>query len=142
MKNLKQKKLPELKPLFVERMKSLFENEKDFKEYLEILKKEPVRSIRCNTLKISPAELKKKLEDKGWKISQPWKEYPEVMIVEGKIEENRFSELDKIIDNKNNGECVNCDTNIDESIKSGSFINDLSKKSWSLDSIAVIISPI
>jgi len=129
MKNLKQKKLPELKPLFVERMKSLFENEKDFKEYLEILKKEPVRSIRCNTLKISPAELKKKLEDKGWKISQPWKEYPEVMIVEGKIEENRFSELDKIIDNKNNGECVNCDTNIDESIKSGSFINDFSKKS-------------
>jgi len=29
--------------------------------------------------------LRKRLKDKGWKISQPWKEYPEVMIVEGKI---------------------------------------------------------
>jgi len=71
------------KPLFIERMKLLLG--KDFKEYEEILKKEPVRSIRVNTLKISPEKLKKRLEDKGWKINQPWKEYPEVLIVESNL---------------------------------------------------------
>ena len=75
---------PQLKPLFLERMKKLLPDEKDFQSYLDILKIPPVKSIRCNTLKISPEELKKKLEDKGWKIKQPWKNYPEVMIVEGK----------------------------------------------------------
>ncbi|MFA4953295.1 MAG: RsmB/NOP family class I SAM-dependent RNA methyltransferase [Candidatus Pacearchaeota archaeon] len=74
----------ELKPFFVERMKQLLPDEKDFQSYLEILKHEPVRSIRCNTLKISPNKLKKILEEKNWKISQPWKNHPEVMIVEGK----------------------------------------------------------
>ena len=48
----------EPKPLFLERMKELFGNESDFAAYLEILKKEPVRSLRCNTLKISPESLK------------------------------------------------------------------------------------
>ncbi|MCK5624375.1 RsmB/NOP family class I SAM-dependent RNA methyltransferase [Candidatus Pacearchaeota archaeon] len=71
------------KPLFIERMKLLLG--KDFKEYEEILKKEPVKSIRVNTLKISPEELKKKLEIKGWKITQPWKDYPEVMIIESTL---------------------------------------------------------
>jgi len=72
------------KPLFIERMKLLLG--KDFKEYEEILKKEPVRSIRVNTLKISPEKLKKRLEEKGWKINQPWKDYPEVMIIESNLE--------------------------------------------------------
>jgi len=55
-------------------------------EYLKILKVAPVKSFRCNTLKISPSDLKKRLEEKGWKISQPWKKYPEVMIVETILE--------------------------------------------------------
>lgn len=76
---------PELKPLFVERMKKLLPIEKDFQNYLDILKIEPVRSIRCNTLKISPENLKKRLEEKGWKISQLWKTHPEIMIVENKL---------------------------------------------------------
>jgi NOL1/NOP2/sun family putative RNA methylase len=69
------------KPLFLERMKLLLPNEKDFQNYLEILKKEPLRSLRCNTLKISPEHLKERLENKGWKIKQPFKDFPEIMIV-------------------------------------------------------------
>ncbi|MFH1327083.1 MAG: RsmB/NOP family class I SAM-dependent RNA methyltransferase [archaeon] len=79
-----QRKIPEAKPEFIERMKALLNN--DFKAYSKILKQEPPRSIRCNTLKISVLKLKKRLETKGWKISQPWKEYPEVMIIENPLE--------------------------------------------------------
>ncbi|MFH1889516.1 MAG: hypothetical protein ABIJ58_01390, partial [Nanoarchaeota archaeon] len=74
-----------LKPRFIERMQQLLPDESDYQAYLEILKQEPVKSIRCNKLKISLAKLKEKLQTKGWKIKQPWKDYPEVMIVEGKI---------------------------------------------------------
>lgn len=74
----------EPKPLFIERMQKLLEGE-DIKEYWEISKKDPVDSIRCNTLKISPEKLKEKLEkNNNWIISQPWEKYPEVMIIEGK----------------------------------------------------------
>lgn len=75
-------KIYQPKPLFIERMKELLG--KDFQDYMEILKHEPVRSIRANKLKISPEELKKRLENKGWKISQPFKDNPEIIIVEGK----------------------------------------------------------
>jgi NOL1/NOP2/sun family putative RNA methylase len=69
------------KSLFLERMKLLIPDKQDFDAYMEILKKEPVRSFRCNTLKISVEELKKRLEDKGWKIKQPFNDFPEIMIV-------------------------------------------------------------
>ncbi|HEA46414.1 MAG TPA: RsmB/NOP family class I SAM-dependent RNA methyltransferase [Candidatus Pacearchaeota archaeon] len=78
------KKILEPKPLFVERMQKLLG--KDFGDYMEILKKEPRRSIRCNKLKISPEELKKRLEEKGWKIKQPFKEHGEIMVIESKLE--------------------------------------------------------
>ncbi len=78
------KKTYEPKPLFLERMKELLG--KDFDAYMEILKHEPVRSFRCNTLKISPENLKKRLEEKGWKIKIPFEKYPEIMIVEGKYD--------------------------------------------------------
>lgn len=77
------KKSYEPKPLFLERMKELLGN--DFEEYWKTVQTDELRSIRVNTLKISPKELKKKLEDKGWKIYQPFKDYPEVMVIEGKI---------------------------------------------------------
>lgn len=77
-----QIKNQELKPEFAERMQELLKE--DFQEYLKVIKIPPVRSIRCNTLKISPEELKNRLEQKAWIIKQPWKDYPEVMIVEGK----------------------------------------------------------
>ncbi|NCN87016.1 RsmB/NOP family class I SAM-dependent RNA methyltransferase [archaeon] len=79
----RKKQTYEPKPLFVERMEKLLEK-KDLEEYWEISKIDPVDSIRCNTLKISPKELKEKLENKGWKINQPWNEYPEVMVILGK----------------------------------------------------------
>ena len=59
----------EPKPLFLERMKSLLQDKQDFDSYLEILKKEPVRSFRCNTLKISVEDLKKRLENKDYYAS-------------------------------------------------------------------------
>lgn len=84
MKN--PRKRPELKPLFVERMKDLLSDEGDLKKYLEIINYEPVNSIRCNKIKISPEKLKTRLEEKyKWKISQPWKEYPEVMIIDSNL---------------------------------------------------------
>lgn len=78
-------KTPELKPLLAERLKSLMPNEKDFKEFLEILKKPTQNSIRCNTIKIEPEKLKKRLEDKNWIIKQPFKNYPEIMIIENDL---------------------------------------------------------
>jgi NOL1/NOP2/sun family putative RNA methylase len=79
---MKRNYLP--KPLFLERMKSLLG--KDMEAYLEILKREPVRSLRCNTLKISVEALKKRLEGKGWKIRQPFRNFPEIMIVENDLQ--------------------------------------------------------
>ena len=82
-----KRKIPELKPLYIERIKQLLPDEKDFKAYLDILKKEPVRSLRCNTLKISPDELKQKLEKNyNWKIKQPFKDYPEIIIIENELQ--------------------------------------------------------
>jgi NOL1/NOP2/sun family putative RNA methylase len=75
----------EPKPLFLERMKKLLPDKKDFDSYMEILKVEPVRSFRCNTLKISPEDLKKRLEAKGWKIKIPFKDYPEIMIIDSEL---------------------------------------------------------
>ena len=75
-----------LKPLFLERVRKLLPNKSDYQSYLEILKVPPVKSIRCNVLKISPTELKKKLEEKTWKIKQNWKNHPEIMIVEDNLE--------------------------------------------------------
>lgn len=74
----------EPKPLFLERMQKLLGE--DLSDYLEILKKEPVRSIRCNTLKISPENLKKRLEKNGWEIKIPFREFPEIMIVENELQ--------------------------------------------------------
>jgi NOL1/NOP2/sun family putative RNA methylase len=73
----------EPKPLFLERMRALLPDKKDFESYMKILEKKPVKSIRCNTLKISPEKLKKKLEGKGWKIKQPFKGHNEIMVVDG-----------------------------------------------------------
>jgi tRNA (cytosine49-C5)-methyltransferase len=74
----------EPKPLFVERMKMLLGE--DFENYMKILGEDPVRSFRCNTLKISSEDLKKRLENKGWKIKIPFKDSPEIMIVENELQ--------------------------------------------------------
>ncbi len=81
---MKERKIPEPKPLFAERMEKLLPDRKDREKYWEIVKLEPVNSIRVNTLKIIPDELRRKLENYGWIIRVPWKNFPEIMIVDGK----------------------------------------------------------
>lgn len=73
----------EPKPLFLERMGKLLG--KEFQEYLEFIKKPLMNSIRCNTLKISPEELKKRLESRGWIVEQPFKDYQEIMIIKNEL---------------------------------------------------------
>jgi len=98
----KSRKIPDPKPAFVERIEMLLPDAEDRQAYWDILKVEQVVSIRCNTLKITPEDLKKKLNDKTWVISQPWEGYPEIMIVDGKtptgheqevIQENGLAKL-------------------------------------------------
>ena len=90
---VKQRKIPKPKPLFVQRMAKLLPDKQDNEKFWEISKTKPRTSIRCNTLKITPKELKNKLESNGWIISQPWPNYPEVMIVEGKIPTKQENEV-------------------------------------------------
>jgi NOL1/NOP2/sun family putative RNA methylase len=73
------------KPEFEKRMNSLLKDEADQKAYWTIIHNEAINSIRCNTLKIQPKELLKKLEEKGWKINQPFKQHPEIMIIESNL---------------------------------------------------------
>ncbi|MBU4085964.1 MAG: RsmB/NOP family class I SAM-dependent RNA methyltransferase [Nanoarchaeota archaeon] len=74
----------EPKPKFEERMLKLLGSREDYDKFLEISKIQSINSIRCNTIKISPEKLKKRLEEKGWKIEQPFPEFPEIIII-GKL---------------------------------------------------------
>jgi len=72
------------KEKFIERMESLLG--KDSENYFKKIKSEPFKSIRVNTLKISIDNLKKKFEDKAWIINQPFKKYPEIMIIKSTLD--------------------------------------------------------
>jgi NOL1/NOP2/sun family putative RNA methylase len=74
-----------LKPKFEEYIKKIIP-ENEFSKFLEYCEKPTRKIIRCNTLKISPNDLKKRLEQKKWKVSQPYKDYPEIMIIESTLE--------------------------------------------------------
>lgn len=75
----------EPKPAFVERISKLLDNDKeDIKKFFETAKTKPRKSIRVNTLKITPEELKQKLEAKGWKLEQI-KDHPEIMIIKSNL---------------------------------------------------------
>jgi len=76
---------PQPKPLFIERMQNLL-NKEDFEKYLKVLESEPPRSFRVNTLKITPSELKKRLEKKGWIVKQPFPKHKEIIILKSKLE--------------------------------------------------------
>lgn len=71
----------EMKPLFEERMRALMPDFQDFEEYNKIVHTSPLDYLRCNTLKISPEELIKKLEEKNWKVKQPFPNHPEIILV-------------------------------------------------------------
>lgn len=82
MARKKELKLEDLKEDFVERMRKLLKEKNDFDSYIKTINNYPLTSIRCNTLKISPEKLRKKLEEKyKWDIEQPWKSNKEIMIV-------------------------------------------------------------
>jgi NOL1/NOP2/sun family putative RNA methylase len=69
------------KPEFKEKIESLLKNKKDVEKFWKVAEAPLPKSIRCNTLKISPDELKRRLEKKGWKIKQMCKD-KEIMVVE------------------------------------------------------------
>ncbi|MDD5162625.1 MAG: RsmB/NOP family class I SAM-dependent RNA methyltransferase [Candidatus ainarchaeum sp.] len=73
------------KPLFEERMRRLLPEESDFADFSKKIHEYPLNFIRCNTLKISPDELRQKLEEKNWKISQPFSGRQEIMLIESKL---------------------------------------------------------
>jgi len=75
----------EPKPLFIERMQKLLGGEEEFQRFMEFARRKPVNSIRCNTLKISIEDLKKRLETKGWKIKQPFADYNGSMVIENEL---------------------------------------------------------
>ncbi|MFA7707584.1 MAG: RsmB/NOP family class I SAM-dependent RNA methyltransferase [Candidatus Pacearchaeota archaeon] len=71
---------PKLK--FVERISALLNNNKeDIDKFFESAKTSPKRSIRCNTLKISPEELIIRLKKYNWDVSQPIPNHPEIIII-------------------------------------------------------------
>lgn len=75
----------EPKEKFIDRIKDLLKDEKDVKKFFEMAKSQPRKSIRVNTLKISPDELMERLKKKGWEVKQPFSEYPEIVVVKSDL---------------------------------------------------------
>lgn len=73
------------KPLFTQRINSLLKDEADKQVFWKITKTTPPKSLRCNTLKISPQELKQRLETKHWNLSQPFTNHPEIIIINSQL---------------------------------------------------------
>mgnify|MGYP001601839126 FL=1 len=65
-------------------MKKLLYEAEDFEAFNEIIHTSPRNFIRCNTLKIGPAELLEKLKEK-WDVKQPFPEHLEIMTVESEL---------------------------------------------------------
>ncbi len=71
------------KILFVERIKKQL-GEEEAEKFFEFIKKKTRKSIRINTIKISPEELKSRLRKKEWKIREI-KDFPLAIIIESKL---------------------------------------------------------
>ncbi len=69
-----------MKPAFEERMRLLLPDKSDFQLFNTIIHESPRNWIRCNTLKIAPEELMKRL-NKRWNTIQPFQDYPEIMLI-------------------------------------------------------------
>lgn len=74
-----------MKPLFAQRMRLLLPEEGDYEAFSEIIHTGPRSFIRCNTLKITPEKLLARLRMR-WKVSQPFSDVPEIMVVESDVE--------------------------------------------------------
>lgn len=75
------KKNYRMKESFEERMRKLLPKTEDFEEFNKIVHEEPQNFIRCNTLKITPEKLFSRL-NKKWKVSQPYPENPEIILID------------------------------------------------------------
>ncbi len=73
-----------MKEIFKERIQKLLPEENDFKNFEKIIHTSPRNFIRCNTIKISTEELFNRLEKK-WKVSQPFKNFKEIMLVNSNL---------------------------------------------------------
>ncbi len=73
------------KPEFIERINLLLKDKEDVKKFFEFAKTKPKKSIRVNTLKISPKELKNKLKNYGWRLSEI-KNHPEILKIESELQ--------------------------------------------------------
>ena len=69
-----------MKPLFEKRMRTLLPDQSDFQEFEKIVHQSQAHFIRCNTLKISPSDLLKRLKKK-WSVKQPFPKFPEILLV-------------------------------------------------------------
>ena len=85
----------EPKPALFERMKLLLKDEEDVKRFFEVAKTQGKKSIRVNTLKISTDELIKRLKLKNWDISQPFKDYPEIIQIISELEPGELGKTEE-----------------------------------------------
>lgn len=81
MEEQRKKYKYDFKPLFKERMQALLPDQEDFARFEKIIHTHPRNFIRCNTLKISPEALLNLLQ-KRWKVSQPFPDHKEIMLIE------------------------------------------------------------
>jgi len=81
------------KPQFIEQIKKLLKNKQDIEKFFESAKTQPLKSIRANTLKISPEKLIKKLKNKNWKIYQPFPKYPEIITIKNKLKPGELGKI-------------------------------------------------
>lgn len=82
-----KEKLKEKYPIkeeFRQRVEKLLGKEESA-QFFEIAYYSTPDSIRCNTLKINVNDLKKRLDEKGWNIKQPFPDNPEIMIVKSRL---------------------------------------------------------
>ncbi|MCS7134555.1 MAG: RsmB/NOP family class I SAM-dependent RNA methyltransferase [Candidatus Pacearchaeota archaeon] len=77
-----------------ERIKNLLWEEAE--AFWDFCKRPLPNVIRCNTLKISCKDLKKKLEEK-WNVLQPYELHPEIMIIESEL---KSGELGKALEHQ------------------------------------------
>lgn len=82
-----EKRIYQPKPIFIERIKELLDNEEDVKKFFDYCKFEPRKSIRVNTLKISVNELVERLRKKEWEIEQPFLNngIPEIIVIKSEL---------------------------------------------------------
>ena len=74
----------EMKPAFEARLRELMPDPSDFDKFEKIVHTGPRDFIRCNTIKISPQELKERLSKK-WQVSQPFPNHSEIFLVESNL---------------------------------------------------------